>query len=168
MGCSCSYNPGSEDFGKFECLRFKILITGLRKVGKTSILQSAWWDSPEKLITRSCLCYSKKLIIKGNTTYIDIWDTFLVASSYFVDMDVLILVVDLSNKASLSIDIEKVKGFSSNIIIAGNKFDMSEGEVFRGAKSLAKSLNAYFVPISTQTGFGIKDLWNLVHYVISN
>lgn len=168
MGCSCSYTPGAEEMNNYEGMRFKVLITGLRRVGKTSVLQSAYWDSPEKITTRSCLCYSKKVVIKGSPVFIDIWDTNLVSSTYFVDMDVLILVVDLASKLSLNIDIEKVKKFSSHIIIAGNKFDLSEGEVFRAAKGLAKGINGYFVPISSETGFGIKDLWDLVLYLLSN
>jgi hypothetical protein len=168
MGCSCSYTGEFEEYGKFECLRYKVLITGIRKVGKTAILQSAWWDTPEKLTTHSCLCHSKKVQIKGNTIVLDIWDTTLVSSSYFVDMNVLILVIDLSDANSLKIDVEKVKSFSSNIIIAGNKFDISEASVFRATKDLAKELQAYFVPVSSETGFGIKDLWDLVLYIISN
>lgn len=168
MGCSCSFAPELEEVCKFDCIRFKVLITGLKNVGKTSVLQSAWWDNPEKLQTNSCLCYSKKVNIRGNPAYIDIWDSALVASTYFVDMNVLILVVDLSNENSLNIDVEKVRTFSRNIIIAGNKFDVSEGEVFRKSKLLAKQLSGFFVPISVNNGFGIKDLWELVIYLISS
>jgi GTPase SAR1 family protein len=168
MGCSCSYLPEGEEPIKFDSIRFKVLITGLKKVGKTSILQSAWWDNPEKLQTNSCLCYSKKVNIRGNSAFIDIWDSALVSSTYFVDMNILILVVDLSNSESLNIDMEKVKGFSNNIIVAGNKFDISQGENFRSAKLLAKQLSGFFVPISVTNGFGIKDLWELVIYLISS
>lgn len=168
MGCSCSYAPELEDGCKFESIRFKVLITGLKKVGKTSVLQSAWWDNPEKIQTNSCLCYSKKVNIRGNPALIDIWDSALVASTYFVDMNVLILVVDLSNENSLKVDVEKVKTFSNNVIVAGNKFDVSEGEVFRNAKLLAKQLSGFFVPISVNNGFGVKDLWELVIYLISS
>lgn len=168
MGCSCSYSVEGEEAAKFESIRFKVLITGLKKVGKTSILQSAWWDNPEKLQTSSCLCHSKKVNIRGNPALIDIWDSALVSSTYFVDMHVMILVVDLSNSSSLNVDIDKVKSFSSNIIVAGNKFDISEGENFRSAKLLAKQLSGFFVPVSVTNGFGIKDLWELVIYLISS
>ena len=82
-------------------------------------------------------------------------------------MNVLILVTDLSNQLSLNIDTEKVKSFSSNIIVAGNKFDVSSSETFREAKSLAKTMGAYFVPLSVKTQFGVKDLWDLVVYFLS-
>ena len=167
MGCSCSYGTEIEQINDIETTRFKILITGLRKVGKTSVLQSAWYNSPEKLSTSSCLCYSKKVMINVTISYIDIWDTNLVSSTYFVDMNVLILVTDLSNQLSLNIDTEKVKSFSSNIIVAGNKFDVSSSETFREAKSLAKTMGAYFVPLSVKTQFGVKDLWDLVVYFLS-
>ena len=150
-----------------DLTRFKVLITGLRKVGKTSVLQSAWWDSPEKLSTKSCLCYSKKVLIKGNSVFIDIWDSTLISSTYFVDMNVLILVVDLSNPMSLNIDIKKIQTFSDSIIVAGNKFDVSQPEVFREAQDLAKRLRGFFIPVSTVTGFGLKDIWDMVVYLIS-
>jgi GTPase SAR1 family protein len=168
MGCSCSYENEIEEIIKNDTTRFKILITGLRKVGKTSLLQTAWSDSPEKISTKSCLCYTKKMLIQGTTAFIDIWDTNLVTSSYFVDMDVLILVLDLSNIVSFNVDMEKVKKFAKYIIVAGTKFDVSKPELFREAKNIAKQLQGYFVPLSVVTDFGIKDIWDLVIYLLSN
>lgn len=167
MGCSCSYHDEIGQVLTPDSIHSKVLITGLRKVGKTSILQSAWWDSPEKLNTKSCLCYSKKINLKGTTTYIDIWDSALVSSTYFIDMNALILVIDLSNPMSLNIDIKKVKKFSNNIIVVGNKFDISQQDVYQNTQKLAKHLNGFFIPVSVKTGFGLKDIWDMVLYLIS-
>ena len=157
---------------------YKIVLIGESGVGKTSIISRYINNSFDlQVLTSSSAQFISKIIYLTDEISLkfDIWDTAgqekfrSLAKIFYKDAKVIILVYDITNKASF----DNLKNYWFNEIeensisdvilaIVGNKDDLYENEQVSidEGKKLAKEKNAIFKRTSALTDRNIESLFN--------
>lgn len=154
--------------------RFKIVLLGEGRVGKTSIVvryvKQKYDARMESTLQASFL--KKQIQVDGNTIQLNIWDTagqerfHALGPIYYRDADGALLVYDITYGDSLGRVKEWVKELRKMdrnipIAIAGNKIDLEKDRHVpeKEAVSYAKSIGAIHVHTSAKLGRGLDEIF---------
>jgi Ras-related protein Rab-21 len=156
--------------------RFKVVILGEGRVGKTSILlrytKGEYNDRQVSTLQASYL--DKRLTLGGTTAHLSIWDTagqerfHALSPIYYRDADGALLVYDITDAESFSRvkkwvkELRKIVGSDINITIAGNKCDMEKNRSVQEseATAYAESVGAAHFNTSAKTNKGLDETFN--------
>ena len=156
--------------------KYKIIILGNRKVGKSSIINKYLED---KEFNKPC--YSKTIFgfpLEGRNIGVEVCECLIYDDNSFITnrvhyeskrTDIFIFVYDISDKSTfvsiknnMSLYKYRFEEKDALIIIVGNKIDLSRREVQRNlGENLAKEYIAFFIETTTVTGKGINQLFEL-------
>lgn len=155
----------------------KVVFLGDGGVGKTSIL-NRFYSNQYKTVapTIGASFVTKNINIGEHVISYQIWDTAgqekyrSIASLYYRDASVAILVYDITNKNSFEVLKFWRKQLSENgpqnliTVIVGNKMDLVEEEVvsYQEAKTYADSIGALFRLTSAKDNKNILDLFTVI------
>lgn len=155
--------------------KFKVVLLGEGRVGKTSILlryiNNTYTEKQESTFQASY--QEKTLNIGNNSVKLSIWDTagqerfHALAPIYYRDSNAAILVFDITDKTSFSKvqhwieELRKIVGSDIILVIASNKIDLeNKRQVLDHTASVyANSVGATIVPSSAKTGKGVNELF---------
>jgi len=152
--------------------KFKVVLLGEGRVGKTSLLikyiHGTFTDRQQSTVQASFL--EKSLTIGSNAVSLMIWDTagqerfHALAPIYYRDADGAILVYDQTDQTSFEkvkhwiSELKKFVGKNITLVIAANKSDMKNKEVsFDEALDYSHSVNASLHSTSAKSGSGVED-----------
>jgi Ras-related protein Rab-21 len=155
--------------------RFKIVLLGEGRVGKTSIVvryvKQKYDARMESTLQASFL--KKQIVVDGTTVLLNIWDTagqerfHALGPIYYRDADGALLVYDITYGDSLKRVKEWVKELRKMdrnipIAIAGNKIDLEKNRHVpeKEAIGYARSINAIHVHTSAKQGKGLDEIFN--------
>eukprot|EP00750_Incisomonas_marina_P030062 INCI7260.2.p5 GENE.INCI7260.2~~INCI7260.2.p5 ORF type:complete len:206 (+),score=38.48 INCI7260.2:202-819(+) len=161
--------------------RFKIVLLGEGRVGKTSIVvryvKQKYDARMESTLQASFL--KKQIVVDGDTVQLNIWDTagqerfHALGPIYYRDADGALLVYDITYGDSLGRVKEWVKELRKMdrnipIAIAGNKIDLEKDRHVseKEATSYAKSINAIHVHTSAKQGKGLDEVFTALSRAI--
>lgn len=154
--------------------RFKIVLLGEGRVGKTSIVvryvKQKYDARMESTLQASFL--KKQIVVDGTTVLLNIWDTagqerfHALGPIYYRDADGALLVYDITYGDSLKRVKEWVKELRKMdrnipIAIAGNKIDLEKNRHVpeKEAIGYARSINAIHVHTSAKQGKGLDEIF---------
>lgn len=154
--------------------RFKIVLLGEGRVGKTSIVvryvKQKYDPRMESTLQASFL--KKQITVDGSTVQLNIWDTagqerfHALGPIYYRDADGALLVYDITYGDSLKRVKEWVKELRKMdrnipIAIAGNKIDLEKDRHVpeKEALSYTKSINAIHMHTSAKLGRGLEEVF---------
>ena len=162
--------------------RFKIILLGERRVGKTSMLlrlsENTFYDKyslyiPGDSKTKTIKIENKKIkaniqdLIAPSERYKNIF--VFISTGYYRGSHGIIIIYDISNRHSFEKIINWIKEIefkcSSNArkILVGNKSDLSEREVTEEeGKLLADKFNMHFFETSCKTGDNVKEAFEFL------
>ena len=120
--------------------KFKIVLLGEGRVGKTSILlRYTKGEYDERQVSTNQASYlDKKLTVNGINVHLSIWDTagqerfHALGPIYYRDADAALLVYDITDKESFNRvrkwvkELRKIVGNDIIIVVAGNKIDLEK------------------------------------------
>ncbi len=151
----------------------KIVLIGNASVGKTCIISRLVRQEFEERTstTVGAMFYSQEIEVDGKIYQMHIWDTAgqerlrAIAPLYYRDANGILLVYDITSKDSFLelqkwvTDIQTKGNQDSNLLVVGNKFDLSlESEVTESeATAYAKTLNAEHIYVSAKDGTNIQE-----------
>ncbi|KAJ3447929.1 ras-related protein rab-21 [Anaeramoeba flamelloides] len=155
-------------------LKFKIVLLGEGRVGKTSIVKrfvENTFDSGQ-ISTIQASFLKKTLTVQKKSCTLAVWDTAgqekfrALGPIYYRGAQGAVLVYDTTDVQTLDRvrdwieELRKVLGNSVSLVIAGNKFDRlkKKQEVENEALELAKSVGAVHFFTSAKTGKGIEEM----------
>ena len=160
-------------FNNYDYL-FKIIFLGEAGVGKTSIIYRYLYDSIQSYYFTIGYDFKNKLIDFNNKLIkMQLWDRVgsehRIKSSYYKKANGAIIVYDICYRPSF-IDMKYwLKEIKENapedisLIIAGNKYDLSERKVTEEeGKKIAEEYNTYFIEISAKTGHNIYQVFDIL------
>ncbi|KAJ3443595.1 ras-related protein rab-21 [Anaeramoeba flamelloides] len=154
--------------------KFKIVLLGEGRVGKTSIVKrfvENTFDSGQ-ISTIQASFLKKTLTVQKKSCTLAVWDTAgqekfrALGPIYYRGAQGAVLVYDTTDIQTLDRvrdwieELRKVLGRSVSLVIAGNKFDRlkKKQEVENEALELAKSVGAVHFFTSAKTGQGIEEM----------
>ena len=165
----------SENKTSYFDLKYKIMVLGESKVGKTSLIKRYTKDQFGGVyLTTVGMDFQDKIIeIEDKRIRLQIWDTAgqdrfrNVTKSYFQSSHGLIIVYEISDKESfekINFWMENIKNNApedAKIILVGNKEDLtSERHVsIEEGENKAKSYNIKFFEVSSKDGTNVKELF---------
>jgi len=152
--------------------RFKVVLLGEGRVGKTSLLVRYVHGTFQERIQSTVQAHflEKSLTLGSTSVLLNIWDTagqerfHALAPIYYRDADGAVLVYDITDSTSF----ERVKhwvkeltnfvGPNISLVIAANKADLSKQQVVSDAdaEAYAKSVNASIFKTSAKSGKGVE------------
>ena len=156
--------------------RFKVVLLGEGRVGKTSILlrytKGEYNDRQVSTLQASYL--DKSIQVGGQNTQLSVWDTagqerfHALGPIYYRDADGALLVYDITDAESFSKvqkwvkELRKIVGNDIVIAIAGNKIDLEKDRNVEVDKALeyATSVNAKHFHTSAKANKGLDDVFN--------
>lgn len=153
--------------------RFKVVLLGEGRVGKTSLLVRYVHGTFQERIQSTVQAHflEKSLTLGSTSVLLNIWDTagqerfHALAPIYYRDADGAVLVYDITDSTSF----ERVKhwvkeltnfvGPNITLVIAANKADLSKQQVVTDAvaESYAKSVGASIFKTSAKSGKGVEE-----------
>lgn len=153
--------------------RYKVVILGEGRVGKTSILlryvRGEYSDRQQSTLQASYL--DKKVSAGGQTANLSIWDTagqerfHALGPIYYRDADGALLVYDITDFESFTKvrkwvrELRSIVGNDISIVIAGNKFDLEKNRAVPEADALqyAETVGATHIYTSAKQNKGLDD-----------
>uniref|UniRef100_A0A7S2R7Q4 Ras-related protein Rab-21 n=1 Tax=Rhizochromulina marina TaxID=1034831 RepID=A0A7S2R7Q4_9STRA len=153
--------------------RFKVVILGEGRVGKTSILlryvRGEYSDKQQSTLQASYL--DKKVSAGGQTANLSIWDTagqerfHALGPIYYRDADGALLVYDITDFESFTKvrkwvrELRSIVGNDIDIVIAGNKFDLEKNRAVPEADALqyAETVGATHIYTSAKQNKGLDE-----------
>lgn len=153
--------------------KFKVVLLGEGRVGKTSILirfcQNTFNDRQQPTLQASYL--DRKVTVDGQSVQLSVWDTagqerfHALGPIYYRDADAALCVYDITDGDSLDRVrkwIQELKNHASDdivIAIAGNKIDLEKRRHVKkeDALSLAKNVGATHFDTSAKLNKGLQD-----------
>ena len=168
------YNQDNQSGGYFD-LKYKIMILGESKVGKTSLIKRYTKDEfgGAYLATVGMDFEDKIIDIDNKKVRLQIWDTAgqerfrNVTKKYFQSSNGLLIVYDITDKESfekINFWVDSIKNYAPEnvkLILVGNKCDLiNKREVtVEEGENYAKKLNIKFFESSAKDGTNVKDLF---------
>lgn len=156
--------------------RFKVVLLGEGRVGKTSILlrYTKGEYSDKQVSTLQASYLDKKLTVNGSQVQLSIWDTagqerfHALGPIYYRDAAGALLVYDITDAESFNKvknwvkELKKIVGNDIVIVIAGNKIDMEKNRHVNNseAESYASSVGATHFQTSAKTNRGLDEVFN--------
>lgn len=155
--------------------RFKVVLLGEGRVGKTSIfyryIKDNFDDGQASTLEASFL--SKRVNINGKTVTLNVWDTagqeryHSLGPIYYRDADAACLVYDITDLQSFERvknwvkELRKIVGKNIVIYLAGNKVDLEHKRNVneKEAKDYAKTIGAKHHGTSAKSGKGIEEIF---------
>ena len=155
--------------------RFKIVLLGEGRVGKTSILlryiNGEYNDKQVSTLQASYL--DKRITVNGTSAQLSVWDTagqerfHALGPIYYRDADAALLVYDITDTESFSKvrkwvkELRKIVGNDIIITIAGNKFDLEKSRSVsdEDAKKYSSSVGASHFYTSAKSGKGLEEVF---------
>lgn len=156
--------------------RFKIVLLGEGRVGKTSILlryiRGEYSDTQVSTLQASYL--DKKVTVSGGTANLSVWDTagqerfHALGPIYYRDADGALLVYDITDAESFNKvknwvkELRKIVGNDIVLAIAGNKCDLEKNRHVneKDAREYADSVSAQHFNTSAKSNKGLDDVFN--------
>ncbi|CAM9926889.1 unnamed protein product [Ectocarpus fasciculatus] len=156
--------------------RFKIVLLGEGRVGKTSILlryiRGEYDDKQVSTLQASYL--DKRVTVGAETAQLSVWDTagqeryHALGPIYYRDADGALLVYDITDAESFNKvkawvkELRKILGNEIAVAIAGNKIDLEKNRNVNEAeaKAYADSVGAKHFHTSAKTNKGLEDVFN--------
>lgn len=155
--------------------KFKIVLLGEGRVGKTSILlRYTKGEYDEKQVSTNQASYlDKKLTVNGISTHLSIWDTagqerfHALGPIYYRDADAALLVYDVTDKESFNKvrkwvkELRKIVGNDIIIVVAGNKVDLEKHKIITEDEAIkyVQSVQASHFYTSAKTSRGIDEVF---------
>ena len=155
--------------------RYKVVLLGEGRVGKTSILlrytRGEYNDKQVSTLQASYL--DKGVRLNGEEVVLSIWDTagqerfHALGPIYYRDADGALLVYDITDQSSFEKvrtwikELRKIVGPNIHLTIAGNKADLEKHRAvsMAEAQSLADSVNAVHVLTSAKTDKNLSEVF---------
>lgn len=156
--------------------RFKVVILGEGRVGKTSILlrfvRNEYSDSQQSTLQASYL--DKKVDCGATSAHLSIWDTagqerfHALGPIYYRDADGALLVYDITDFESFTKvrkwvrELRSIVGNDISIVIAGNKIDLEKRRAVPEDDALqyAESVGATHIYTSAKQNRGLDETFN--------
>lgn len=156
--------------------RFKVVLLGEGRVGKTSILlrftKGEYTDRQVSTLQASYL--DKKVLVGSQSVQLSIWDTagqerfHALGPIYYRDASGALLVYDITDAESFSKvknwvkELRKIVGSDITIVIAGNKIDLEKNRAVNEAEALqyAESVGAVHFHTSAKANRGLDEVFN--------
>lgn len=156
--------------------RFKVVLLGEGRVGKTSILlrfvRGEYSDKQQSTLQASYL--DKKVSINNQTCNLSIWDTagqerfHALGPIYYRDADGAVLVYDITDHESFTKvrkwvrELKSIVGNDISIVIVGNKIDLEKNRAVQesDALSYAESVGATHIYASAKQNKGLDETFN--------
>ena len=155
--------------------RFKVVLLGEGRVGKTSILlrfiKGEYNDRQVSTLQASYL--DKKIPVSGGTAHLSVWDTagqerfHALGPIYYRDADGALLVYDITDAESFNRikkwvkELRKIVGSDISLSIAGNKVDLEKNRAVDEAEAVAyaASVGATHFHTSAKANKGLDDVF---------
>jgi Ras-related protein Rab-21 len=155
--------------------KFKVVLLGEGRVGKTSILlrytKGEYNDKQVSTLQASYL--DKRLVVNGTSVMLSIWDTagqerfHALGPIYYRDADAALLVYDITDTESFNKvrkwvkELRKIVGNDIIIAIAGNKIDLEKSRSVNDedAKAYAASVGASHSYTSAKANKGLEEVF---------
>ena len=161
------------------CIDRKVIFLGDVGVGKSSIISRLMYNTMESTYSPTVgIDYLSKTVYKNNKVLkIHFWDTAgqekfkSLMPSYIRYCSVAVIVYDISNSLSFN-NIKFWAGLVSEespsieIIVVGNKIDMTRDVSGKDALELVNELHAGYAECSAKTGQGVDLVYNKVFQVL--
>ena len=155
--------------------KFKVVILGEGRVGKTSILlryTKGEYDE-HQISTLQASYLDKRLMVSGVGVHLSIWDTagqerfHALGPIYYRDADAALLVYDITDKESFSKvqkwvkELRKIVGQDIIIVIAGNKIDLEKQKNVPEdeARNYAATVEASHFYTSAKSNKGLEEVF---------
>ena len=164
-----------DNQGGYFDVKYKIMILGESKVGKTSLIKRYTKDQFGGIyLTTVGMDFQDKIIdIENKKVRLQIWDTAgqerfrNVTKSYFQSSQGLVLVYDITDRESfekLNFWVDNIKNNApenAKFILVGNKCDLAnERKVsYEEGENYAKNLNIKFFEASARDGTNVNELF---------
>ena len=155
--------------------RFKVVLLGEGRVGKTSILlRYINGEYNEKQVSTIQASYlDKRLVVGGRSAHLSIWDTagqerfHALGPIYYRDADAALLVYDITDIESFNKvrkwvkELRKIVGTDIIIAIAGNKIDLEKMRSVddEEARLYASSVDASHFYTSAKSNKGLDEVF---------
>ena len=165
----------TDNKGGYFDVKYKIMVLGESKVGKTSLIKRYTKDQFGGVyLTTVGMDFQDKIIeIEDKKVRLQIWDTAgqerfrNVTKSYFQSSQGLVLVYDITDRESfekLNFWVDNIKNFApenAKFILVGNKCDLAnERKVsYEEGENYAKNLNIKFFEASARDGTNVNELF---------
>lgn len=158
-----------------EGQKFKVVLLGEGRVGKTSILlryiKGEYYEHQSSTLQASYL--DKQICVGAGSAKVAIWDTagqerfHALGPIYYRDADGALLVYDITDMESFKKvqkwvkELRKIVGCDIIIAIAGNKFDLNRSSAVDESEALsyAESVGASHFYTSAKTNHGLDDVF---------
>lgn len=156
--------------------RFKVVLLGEGRVGKTSILlrYTKGEYSDRQVSTLQASYLDKKVNLGSSTVQLSIWDTagqerfHALGPIYYRDASGALLVYDITDSESFNKvknwvkELKKIVGNEIILVIAGNKIDLEKNRSVneQEAISYAESVGASHFHTSAKANKGLDDVFN--------
>lgn len=156
--------------------RFKVVLLGEGRVGKTSILlrytKGEYNDRQVSTLQASYL--DKRVSVGGSTAHLSVWDTagqerfHALGPIYYRDADGALLVYDITDAESFNRikkwvkELRKIVGTEITLSIAGNKIDLEKNRAVDEAEAVeyAASVGATHYNTSAKANKGLEEVFN--------
>jgi len=156
--------------------RFKVVLLGEGRVGKTSILlrfvRGEYSDKQQSTLQASYL--DKRVSVGGQSVHLSIWDTagqerfHALGPIYYRDADGALLVYDITDFESFTKvrkwvrELKSIVGNDIAIVIAGNKADLEKHRAVpeEDALKYAESVGATHIYTSAKQNRGLEETFN--------
>jgi Ras-related protein Rab-21 len=155
--------------------RFKIVLLGEGRVGKTSILlRYTRGEFSDRQVSTLQASYLDKTVMLGSTEVnLSIWDTagqerfHALGPIYYRDADGALLVYDITDVESFKKvqnwvrELRKIVGNDITIAIAGNKVDLEKNRRVQESEAIAyaESVGAFHFQTSAKMGRGLEEVF---------
>ncbi|XP_065923561.1 ras-related protein Rab-26 isoform X5 [Magallana gigas] len=166
------FNNEENDLGNFSGPCYEVMLIGDSGVGKTCLLvrfKDGAFLSGSFISTVGIDFRNKVVDVEGTKVKLQIWDTAgqerfrSVTHAYYRDAHALLLLYDVSNKASFDNirawlgEINEYAQEDVVIMLLGNKADMTSERVIRteDGERLANEYNVAFMETSAKTGMNV-------------
>jgi len=179
-------DEGFEDVSKLEeTLEKKVLVLGLERSGKSTLVSQIVKEAGQKIFTSSAIYkptegFNVTSLSDGASPTVNIWEiggkehVRRYWAKFFQDTDILVFVVDASNNSNLSVVVSEIKSLlgdarlaSVPILVVANKQDVTGA---LGAEQISNVLDLKSIPsrshqvkvLETQTKPGSNEIHQTV------
>ena len=169
-----TFNQDNQSGGYFD-VKYKLMVIGESKVGKTSLIKRFTKDQFGGVyLTTVGMDFQDKIIgIENKKVRLQVWDSAgqerfrNITKSYFQSSDGLLVVYDIADKESfekISFWMNSIKNYAPEnvkLILVGNKCDLvNERQVsFEEGENYAKKYNIKFFEASAKDGTNVNELF---------